>query len=62
MAQEKLLRPGEVSRRLGVSRSTIYRWFWEGKLQGVKLPAGPVRILASSVARQLTEADWAHHE
>jgi len=59
MQQEKLVRPREVARRLGVSRSTVYRWFWEGKLQGVKLLGGPVRILESSVYRQLAEADVA---
>jgi predicted site-specific integrase-resolvase len=34
---------------LAVSRSTVYRWFWEGKLKGLKLEAGTVRILAASV-------------
>ncbi len=57
MLQEQLLRPREVASRLGVSRSTVYRWFWEGKLQGVKLLGGPVRILKSSVKGQLVEAD-----
>jgi excisionase family DNA binding protein len=62
MTQERLVRPREVARRLGVSRSTVYRWFWEGKLKGVKLPAGPVRILASAMGRQLAEADWTPHD
>ncbi len=45
MDKEKLLRPREVAMRLGISKSSVYRWFWEGKLKGVKLRGGPVRIL-----------------
>ena len=55
MATDKLLRPREVARQLAVSRSTVYRWFWEGRLQGVKLGGGTVRILESSVAKELTQ-------
>jgi excisionase family DNA binding protein len=40
-----------------VSRSTIYRWFWEGKLKGVKLGGGTVRILKSSVQEKLAKGD-----
>jgi excisionase family DNA binding protein len=57
MAQDKLLRPREVARQLAVSRSTVYRWFWEGRLQGVKLTGGTVRILESAVLRKLADAD-----
>ncbi len=57
MAQERLLRPREVARQLAVSRSTVYRWFWEGKLQGVKLSGGTVRILESAVLRKLAAGD-----
>ncbi|MFA5382478.1 MAG: helix-turn-helix domain-containing protein [Candidatus Micrarchaeia archaeon] len=49
---DRLLHPNEVARRLGVSRTTPYHWFWEGKLKGVKLgeePQAPVRIYESSV-------------
>jgi excisionase family DNA binding protein len=42
---------------LAVSRSTVYRWFWEGKLQGVKLSSGTVRILESAVIEKLAAAD-----
>lgn len=58
MDKERLLRPREVARRLGISRSSVYRWFWEGKLRGIKLLGGPVRILKSSVDLQLSEADF----
>ena len=57
MTRERLLRPREVARELAVSRSTIYRWFWEGKLKGVRLDGGTVRILESSVREKLADMD-----
>jgi excisionase family DNA binding protein len=57
MTEERLLRPREVARVLAVSRSTIYRWFWEGRLRGVKLNSGTVRILESAVREKLAAAD-----
>jgi putative resolvase len=56
MTQERLVRPREVANRLAVSRSTVYRWFWEGKLRGVKIHGGTVRILESAVRDKLSEA------
>jgi excisionase family DNA binding protein len=56
MAQERLMRPREVASRLAVSRSTVYRWFWEGKLKGVKITGGTVRILESAVRDKVNEA------
>jgi putative resolvase len=55
MMQERLIRPREVANRLAVSRSTVYRWFWEGKLRGVKITGGTVRILESAVRERLAE-------
>ena len=57
MGRERLIRPREVARQLAVSRSTIYRWFWEGRLKGVKLNGGTLRILESAVIEKLAEAD-----
>ena len=57
MGRERLIRPREVARQLAVSRSTIYRWFWEGRLKGVKLNGGTLRILESAVLEKLAEAD-----
>lgn len=57
MIQEKLMRPREVAGRLGISCSSVYRWFWEGKLTGVKLAGGPVRIYQSAVFEQMRERD-----
>ena len=56
MAHELLLRPRLVAEMLAVSRSTVYRWFWEGRLKGVKLQAGTVRILQSSVQEFIAHA------
>ena len=57
IVMERLLRPREVAQQLAVSRSTVYRWYWEGRLRGIKLNSGTVRILESSVTRKLLEAD-----
>jgi excisionase family DNA binding protein len=57
MGRERLVRPREVARQLAVSRSTVYRWFWEGQLKGVKLNGGTLRILESAVLEKLAEAD-----
>jgi excisionase family DNA binding protein len=38
------LKPAPVAGILGVSRSTVYRWFDEGKMSGIKLPGGAVRL------------------
>jgi len=53
--QERLMRPREVANRLAVSRSTVYRWFWEGKLKGVQITGGTVRILESAVNERLKD-------
>lgn len=55
MTQERLMRPREAANRLAVSRSTVYRWFWEGKLKGVKITGGTVRILESAVRDKMAE-------
>lgn len=39
------------------SRSTVYRWFWEGALKGVKLAHGTVRIFQSSLSEYLSRAE-----
>ncbi len=57
MNKEIFVRPSEVARQLGVSRSTIYRWFWEGKLKGIKFSDKNIRILANSV-EQLVANCW----
>lgn len=55
MTKERFIRPSEVARQLGVSRSTIYRWFWEGKLKGIKLSAKNIRISINSVKQILSD-------
>lgn len=56
MALETLLRPRDVARLLSVSRSTVYRWYWEGRLKGVKMNGGTLRILESAVEEKLQDA------
>jgi excisionase family DNA binding protein len=55
MNQERLMRPREAAHHLAVSRSTVYRWFWEGKLKGVKITGGTVRILESAIREKMAE-------
>ena len=55
MTRERLMRPREAANRLAVSRSTVYRWFWEGKLKGVKITGGTVRILESAITEKMAE-------
>jgi excisionase family DNA binding protein len=57
MAQDQLIRPRKAAEMLAVSRSTIYRWFWEGKLKGVQLSGGTVRILESSLQEKLADVN-----
>jgi excisionase family DNA binding protein len=51
--KDKFVRPSEVARQLGVSRSTIYRWFWEGKLKGIKFSDKNIRISNNSVEQMV---------
>jgi excisionase family DNA binding protein len=53
--EERLLRPSEVARRLGVAKTTVYRWFQTGRLRGVRLKNGTVRIYESSAKAMLGE-------
>jgi excisionase family DNA binding protein len=55
MIKEKFVRPSEVAHQLGVSRSTIYRWFWEGKIKGIKLSDRSIRISIDSVEKIIAD-------
>jgi putative resolvase len=57
MTEDRLIKPREVAQRLAVSRSTVYRWFWEGRLRGIKMAGGTVRILESALKEKLDAAD-----
>ncbi len=52
---KKLLRPDEVARVLKISRWTVYRWVEEGRLDGIKIGKGTLRITVESVDRLLME-------
>ena len=57
-----LLRPGEVARMLGVSRSWLYEAAKDGRVPCVRLggPEGPVRFVERDLAAWLerARADW----
>jgi len=48
---ERLLRPKEVCRRLGISYSTLSRWVREGRIRAVKTAGGKYRVPESEVRR-----------
>lgn len=47
--EEKLLTPLEVADMLRVKESTVRDWFRKGKMQGIKLPGGDLRIKESTL-------------
>ena len=51
MSEGKLIRVGQAAEMLGMSRSSIYRWFWEGRIDGVQIADGPIRIFESSIIK-----------
>jgi excisionase family DNA binding protein len=48
---EKLLRTGEVAKRLQVSIKTVERWAKQGKIRAIEYPSGQIRIPESEVER-----------
>jgi putative resolvase len=48
---ERLLRPREVCRRLGISYSTLSRWVREGRIRAVRTAGGKYRVPESEVRR-----------
>jgi excisionase family DNA binding protein len=48
---EKLLRPKEVCKRLGISYSTLSRWVREGRIKAVRTAGGVFRVPESEVRR-----------
>jgi len=48
---EKLLRPKEVCRRLGISYPTLSRWVREGRIRAIRTAGGVFRIPESEVRR-----------
>lgn len=49
--RERLLTPGEVAKRLGVSPKTVTRWFHDGTIAGFRTPGGHLRIPEYEVER-----------
>lgn len=52
-----LLRPSDVAKTLNVSRSTIYRWFWEGRLAGTLLFGRTLRLFKSGIDAFISEGE-----
>jgi excisionase family DNA binding protein len=48
---ERLLRPKEVCRRLGISYSTLSRWVREGRIRAIRTAGGVFRVPESEVRR-----------
>ncbi|MDP9344409.1 MAG: helix-turn-helix domain-containing protein [Actinomycetota bacterium] len=55
---QDLLRPTEVARRLGVSRTWLYDAAKTGRIPSVRIggPTGPLRFVEDDVERWLDEA------
>ena len=51
--KDYLMRPREVAKELNVHVSSVYRWFWEGKLKGVQIGGDIIRIFSSSIKEVL---------
>ncbi|MBW1991812.1 MAG: helix-turn-helix domain-containing protein [Deltaproteobacteria bacterium] len=60
---DRLIRPSEAARRLGVSRSVVYAWYHQGRIAGVRLKTGgdprrrPLRLSERSVMALLEGAE-----
>ncbi|MGC8910267.1 MAG: helix-turn-helix domain-containing protein, partial [Fervidicoccaceae archaeon] len=54
---ERLLRPKEVCKLLGVSYTTLRRWIKEGRVKAVQTIGGKYRIPESEVRRILSRAE-----
>lgn len=59
---DTLLRPADVARRLGVSRSWVYGAVKEGRIPAVRVggPDGPVRFVERDLEARIerARADW----
>ncbi len=55
---DRLLKPTEVARQLGVSRSWLYAAAAEGRIPAIRLggPEGPLRFVSADLERWLEEA------
>jgi excisionase family DNA binding protein len=50
-SSERLLRPREVCRSLGISYSTLSRWVREGRIRAIRTAGGVFRVPESEVRR-----------
>jgi len=60
VTQKTLLTPREASQRLSVSVATIYWWYAMGKIDGVNISGGTLRLFARSL-QDFSETRGARH-
>jgi excisionase family DNA binding protein len=60
VTQKSLLTPREASKKLSVSVATIYWWYAMGKIEGVNISGGTLRLFAHSL-QDFSEARGAGH-
>lgn len=51
--QKDLFRPDEVAKCLSISRATVYRWIYEGKLKSIKVGNRLIRIPRYAILKVL---------
>ena len=51
--EREWLTPDEVAAQIGVSRMTVYRYIWAGKIEAVKLSRRTTRVHQDQVDRLL---------
>lgn len=47
--EKKIINLAEASRKLGVDRSTLYRWIWKGKVTKRLTPMGKPFLLQEDI-------------
>jgi len=56
LPNKSLLRPDEVAKYLSVSVKTVYRWIDMGRIEGVKVAGGLVRIPREAIDKAIEPA------
>lgn len=54
LPEKPLLRVDEVADFFSVRKKTVYSWHQEGRIDGVKLPGGGLRIRRDCIVRIIT--------
>jgi predicted DNA-binding transcriptional regulator AlpA len=64
MADDNLLKPSELARKLGVSRSWLYEAAKTGRVPSIRIGGadGPLRFVPEDITRWIDDARGAHGE